>query len=113
MCATSGGAGHHYRYATRNKVFSSCPQTVIEARKMDAEMSEHVTRVLLEPGIIVHELERFRAEGPTEADLASVDRVLADVRRQQDNLARHLALFADFEAAAPVVRQLEALREQI
>jgi hypothetical protein len=34
------------------------------------------------------------------------------VQRQQDNLARHLALFTDLEAAAPVVRQLEALREQ-
>ena len=62
--------------------------------------------------LIARELETLYQDDPTEAERAALDRALSALARKRANLARSLALFDDVEAAAPVVAQLEALRDQ-
>src|SRR5205823_10138782 len=84
----------------------------ISAAELDAAALAYVERKLANKALIAREIERLRAGDPTEADLAAVDRALVDVSRRQANLARGLALLDDPEAAAPLVRELNALGER-
>lgn len=113
MAASSAGGRRRYRCATRDKVDPPCPQTVIEQHVIDNAVWERVVTVLKNPEIIARELARLQADDPTAQDLDIVERALKDVERQRDNLTRHLALFSNPEAAAPLVRQIEALGAQI
>jgi hypothetical protein len=64
------------------------------------------------PEIIGAEVRRLYEADPTRADVAAIDRRLADLERQRANLAKHLAL-SDNERAAPILAEIKSLAGQL
>lgn len=107
-----GGKYFHYRCIRGMAVNHDCKGASIPTHILDPAVWERVESILTRPDIIAAEIERLRTDDPTAADVAAIDRILADIRRRQSNLISHLALFSEPEAAAPVAAQIEALRAQ-
>lgn len=81
----------------------------ISAAELDRTVWEKVEAVLLRPEIIEREIARLRQTDPTEGDLRTVDRLLAEATRKQGNLTRLLADLDDPDASAPLLAELKAL----
>ena len=71
-----------------------------------------VEDLLIRPEVIAEQLARVESDDPTAGDLAAVDRALAEVDRQQANVARLAALADDDDAGAPLLAQLRTLGER-
>jgi site-specific DNA recombinase len=107
-----GGQYYHYRCIRGMAINYRCEGASIPTHILDPLVWEHVESILTRPDIIAAEIDRLRTDDPTQADVAAIDRILADIRRRQADLINHLALFSEPEAAAPIAAQIEALREQ-
>jgi site-specific DNA recombinase len=107
----SSGGHWYYKCGQVTAIGNTCPGWTMRVEELDAIVWEKVTRRLLEKGTIRVELERMLGDDPIAPDLEAVNRTIADVDRRQLNLTQSLAMFREFsdEAAAPVVRELEAL----
>ena len=91
----------------------ACRPISIDAPTVDAAVWSKVEEILTQPDLIERQLARLIDHDPTEANVEATDRALTDIRRQQSNLARSLALFdSDTEAAAPVVERMRGLAAQ-
>ena len=109
MCYQNKGVPS-YRCVTHQRDRTRCTNPVsIKAAPLDAEVWQAVKRRLLTPEIIAHELASLRQNDPTDADLASLDRALADVDRRRRNLVDRLADTDDADLAALVTEKLAAL----
>jgi hypothetical protein len=64
------------------------------------------------PEIIGAEVRRLYEADPTRADVAAIDRRLADLERQRADLAKHLVL-SDDERAAPILAEIKSLAGQL
>lgn len=74
-------------------------------------MWSQVERILTQPDVIATEVEKLRTDDPTSADLEMLDARIAEISKQQVNLARVAAALDDADAIAPLAAQLEALAE--
>lgn len=89
------------------------PRSVaLSIKALDAATWAHVENVLTNPDVIAAEVAKLQAADPTEADLTAIDRRINQFAKKQTQLTKTLGLFTDLEAAEPVVRDLEALRQQ-
>ena len=100
-CGYCGGylnAVNHYRSGTNYRCGNGqrdrygCPGFSIKAAILDAAAWSRAEAILKRPDIISAEVERLRRNDPTAADLAAVDRRLADVERKQ---RRYVKLVGD------------------
>jgi len=88
----------------------------MSAGKLDAAAGAKVIELALRPETIGEKLAQLRAHDPTEADLARLDRRLAEVDRRRANAIRNANTMDDPEDAAPFladVKQLAAQRLQL
>jgi site-specific DNA recombinase len=83
-----------------------CPICNISARVLDAAVWEGIKERLGREDIIAAELARLRENDPTEADRASVERLLAETTRRRDNLTRALADIDDADVRAGILTEL-------
>ena len=83
--------------------------TSIKGSILDAAVWTRVRGIIIDPTTVAKELERLRHADPTGEELASVQRLIDDINRQQANLARAIALLEDPHASAPLVAQLASL----
>jgi site-specific DNA recombinase len=108
----SGGKAHRDRYVTRNNHDQECRIVWADAAEVDADIWARVQAILNDPAIIAREIARRRTSDPTEAGRNAVERALADVQRQQGNLARALGLLDDPDAQRPIMAELAGLGER-
>jgi site-specific DNA recombinase len=90
----------------------TCPMVWANAAEVDADIWARVQAILNDPAIIAREIARRRTSDPTEAGRNAVERALADVQRQQGNLARALGLLDDPDAQRPIMAELAGLGER-
>jgi site-specific DNA recombinase len=111
MAAHNRKTGERFYSCTKDRTRpgQSCPGVSVSARRLDAAVWRHIKAELSERGRIRESLERMIGEDPTQADVAVIDRMLADVTKQQANVARTAALIEDADAAAPLAAHLEEL----
>jgi hypothetical protein len=70
------------------------------------DAAKRLARLVFEhPGVIAEQAELHRDHDPTEADLAMVERTLAEIARKQESLALVASRIADPDAAAPLVER--------
>lgn len=86
-----------------------CPSFSVKAHILDSAVWEKIAAIVMEPDTIAAELERLRADDPTEADLTGLERALQQVVRKQANIGRSVALIDDADAAAPLIAELKTL----
>lgn len=85
----------------------------IQAPSLDAAVWGRVADVLLRPEVIKAEVERRRSGSTAVADLGAIDRRLAVIDRQRQNLVRAIALLeGDPDSAALMARELSGLSAQ-
>jgi len=109
---TFARGGWMYRCSTHHRDQHHCPYFSIMTHKLDDAVWGCVERILRDPQVIAHEVERLRQQDPTVSDLAAIDRRIEEVRRQTANLGRRLAQFDDDDAAAPIVAEIKSLTAQ-
>jgi hypothetical protein len=107
------GEGEYvYRCGRGSRPGNGCTHHGIRTHILDAAVWNRVRVIFTDPAVISRELETLRRDNPTKHDLAAVERSLAEVMRQQENLSRSLAALDDPDAAAPVIGQLKALGQR-
>jgi site-specific DNA recombinase len=89
-----------------------CPGCSIVAHRVDTDVWARVEALLTQPDIVRREVARLRTTDPTTRELTMVATAMADLERQQANLARAIAQIDDPYAAAPLTAQLGSLRAQ-
>jgi site-specific DNA recombinase len=83
-------------------------QVAIRADTLDTAVWERVVDLLDNPDHLTAEIERMRANDPTETDLAAIDRSLVKVSRTIDGLTRGFAAVQTDEAREILAHQLDA-----
>ena len=89
-----------------------CPRFGIAVHLLEPAIWSRVERVLTRPEIIAVEVERRQGADPFAADLAALDRRMADIAVRRQRLARAVAALDDEDAAEPLLAELRALGEQ-
>jgi site-specific DNA recombinase len=87
-------------------------QVAIRADWLDADVWARVVDILDNPDHLNAEIERMRANDPTELDLASIDRSLVQVRRAIEGLTKGMAAVKTDDARAILAEQLDVAAEQ-
>ena len=107
------GTGRRYpgRYIA-HKHGTECPLVWHDAAELDGAVWERVYGILTNPAIISREVAKRRGTDPTAGDRAAVERTLADVTRQQANLARRVAAIDDEAVATILLAELASLGER-
>lgn len=90
------------RYMTQR----TCEHPSIRAHILDAAVWDAARQIITQPDLMRAALEELRRASPEPVDLASYDRILAEVGREQANLTRALAALDDPDLAEPVIAQL-------
>jgi site-specific DNA recombinase len=105
------GRPHRPSYAVMQSSVEhhDCPYFSISATMLDNAVWEGIRHRILREDVIAHELARLQQEDPSDANLAAIERILAEIARKQTNLSRSLAAIDDHDAAAPLVAELKAL----
>lgn len=93
---------------SRGQGWGKCSGHSIMAAKLDAEVWHGISHALADRGLIARQLAEGHKQDPAAADLAAVDRALAEVTRKQRTLVGNLALVSG-TAAALVAEQLQEL----
>jgi site-specific DNA recombinase len=106
----SGGGVDYYCGGSSN-VLCARP-TSIKGAILDTAVWTRVRGIIVDPSTVANELERLRHADPTGEELASVQRLIDDVNRQQANLARAIAMLEDPDASAPLIAQLASLSDR-
>ncbi len=111
---TSGTKGSvaEYHCVSPTREPGSCKGHSIRAHILDKFVWERARTILTDPEVIALEIARLRREDPTEADLQIIDRALADLERQQNNLVRAISLVDDTAATAPLVAELQSISDR-
>jgi len=86
--------------------------TSITGNILDGAVWTRVREIIVDPSTVATELERLRKANPTGEELASIQRLIDEVNRQQVNLARAIAMLEDSDASAPLVAQLASLSDR-
>ena len=101
-----------YECVKRSRASGLCTPHSISTDVLDVAVWARVHHLLTQPSVVLAEFQRTNQEDNSADELAGIERALTTVARTQGNLSRALALFEEPEAAVPVVKQLEALRDQ-
>ena len=101
-----------YRCSGVNRDRFGCPGVSITAAPLDAAVWSRVTEVLLQPDVIAREVKRRRAVSTIASDLDVIDRRLAAIDRQRQNLVRSLAMVDDEDSARLMTQELSTLSGQ-
>ncbi len=112
MQVQNDARGAFYRCNTTSRDQNGCPYHVISARILDRAVWQRVEAVLTRPEIVEAEVARLRRDDPVKADLAAVERRLAEVERQHTNLVRRVATIDDDGIAASVLAEVAVLTTQ-
>ncbi|MBA3451240.1 MAG: recombinase family protein, partial [Chloroflexia bacterium] len=107
--AGSGRPGSPPRYYCDGP---DCARPTISANLIDSPVWESIATVLQDPSIIEREVDRHRADGGLDRDLAAIERQLVTVAEKQTRTARAIAAVADDDAAAPLLAELPKLAER-
>jgi site-specific DNA recombinase len=93
---------------------TDCASPYISARTLDAAVWTRVEELLTSPDVIAEQLSKLKSEDPTNADIAAIDRSLAQIERRKANLVRAIASIDDEATASPLVGELKnsATRQQ-
>src|SRR5579859_44392 len=83
-------------------------QVAIRADTLDTAVWERVVDLLDNPDHLTAEIERMRANDPTETDLAAIDRSLVKVSRSIDGMSRGFAAVQTDAAREILAHQLDA-----
>jgi site-specific DNA recombinase len=89
-----------------------CPAVSVTAHMLDTAVWARVTEVLLNPDIIEAEVKRRRAAQSTACDVEAIERQMAVVDRQRQNLIRSLAMLEDEDSARLLTAELATLTAQ-
>ncbi|MDQ3692216.1 MAG: recombinase family protein [Chloroflexota bacterium] len=101
-----------YRCNTANRDHHGCPAFAISASLLDTAVWAKVRATVLDRTLIQREVQKLRGQDPSQADLAALDRRLAETERRRTNLTKRLALFDDDDAAAPLVTEIAMLTKE-
>ena len=96
-------------HAASNPQGRRCRGHSINVAYLDGKVWERVRSILSDPEVLREQLDRMRAADSTESDLAPIARALADVERQQSNLARSIATTDNPDVAGVLSAELAAL----
>lgn len=90
-----------------NRRFPVCGQHghQISAKEVDAAAWNLVERILTTPRLVAAQVARLTEQDPTEAELASLDRSLREVGRQEGNIADAVAMMDDNPSATETLLQ--------
>ena len=102
----------YYTCSSASNPTPNCRRHSIKAEPLDKAVWRRVETVLTDPATIATQLERLCQDDPTGADLATVDKALANATRKQQNLVRRLADIDDDGVAATVQTELASLGAQ-
>jgi hypothetical protein len=93
--------------------WNRCPAPVsIITERLDDAVKRLARLIYEHPDVLAEQAELHRESDPTAEDLATVERTLAEIKRQQSSLALVAGQITSAEAAAPLVAQLEVLAER-
>jgi hypothetical protein len=89
-----------------------CVHPTITTPRLDEPVWEGIKVVLQDPSLIERAVERRRADGGLDRDLATLDTQLLAVVEKQARTARAIAAVDDDDAAAPLLAELPLLAER-
>jgi DNA invertase Pin-like site-specific DNA recombinase len=93
--------------------WNRCPAPVaLVAERLDAAVKKLARLIYEHPDVLAEQAELHRESDPTAGDLATVERTLGEIERQQASLALVAAQITSTDAAAPLVASLEVLAER-
>ncbi len=108
----NGKGGAYYRCNTTSRDVYGCPSFSIASGALDSAVWARVEQVLSNPQLVANEVARLRGTDPTEANVAALDKRIAEVERQRTNLMRRTAAIDDDELAASFLVEIKTLGEQ-
>lgn len=94
-----------YRCGPVSRDQYGCPACTIKAADLDNAVWARVREVLLNPDIIAGEARRRKAVSNTSHDLELIDRQLAAIDRQRQNLLRAIGLLEDDQDSLTLLTQ--------
>lgn len=101
-----------YRCSPTNTDRHGCPSFAIAADRLDREVWSYIIGRMTRADVLAAEWRHRQEEGPSDDELQSVERALAEVGRQQAVMANAIAALADTDASAPLLVKLQALANQ-
>ncbi len=101
-----------YRCSPTNTDRHGCPSFAIAADRLDREVWAYVIGRMTRTDVLAAEWRHRQEEGPSDDELQSIERALAEVGRQQAVTANAIAVLADTDASAPLLVKLQALANQ-
>ncbi len=93
----------------RGATSMDCARPSISAKNLDAEVWGSLAAFLQRRDVVQFYRDQFERDDGLADDLATVERMLADLDRKRANLTRSLALFDNQEDAAPVAAEIAQL----
>jgi hypothetical protein len=121
--AVCGVCGHRmYAASTNGKPAYRCDwsghprgalRPTIAAAELDRLVWQAVHAVMERDDVLQHGLELVMSEQPAERELAGIERVLNQLKRQQGNLAKAIAMASDDTALAPLMAEMERVAQRL
>ena len=103
-------ASHVRLVCTGDGSWNRCPAPVtIDTERLDTAVKRLARLIYAHPDVLAEQAELHRENDPTAEDLATVERTLAEIERQQGALALVATQITSAAAAAPLAAQLEVL----
>lgn len=90
-----------------------CPECGINAAILDEAVWEKVRTLVMQPEVVMREVERVKTDDPTTDDRASVESLLTETRRKRDNLTRALADIDDADVQTSVLSELKVVSQRV
>jgi site-specific DNA recombinase len=107
---TKSGASYRCDWGTAAR--HNCPRPTILAHMIDPVVWDVVAKILKDPDTIAQEVARSRDDGSLVRELATLDRMLAQITDKQGRIARRVASIDDEDVAAPLMAELHELAQQ-
>lgn len=111
MMVTKGQPAGKYDYQCRATITGQCSRHSMRTAKLDAAVWEQLRAWMLDD----EPLERTKASRHVtdpSLDLAQLDRSMAQLERQRDNLIRTIGLTDDADSSAALIAQLDTVSKQ-
>jgi site-specific DNA recombinase len=106
------GRGHYYRCHPNNSDRQACPSFGILASILDPLVWNHVRDFMLTDEVLERAVANHTGGAHFAGEIAALDRRLAEIGRQRQNLSRAIASMDNDEAAEPLVADLGRLADE-
>ncbi|MCM8749564.1 recombinase family protein [Thermomicrobiaceae bacterium CFH 74404] len=110
-CHIHGAPG--YRCANRTRHPDSIARPGITADELDAIAWRAVHAAMERDDVLQHGMELVLSQQPSEHELAGIERVVSQLKRQQANLAKAIALASDDTALGTLMAELERVAQRL